>query len=67
MLVDKMNLVMVLLSVAVNHGWECYQMDIKNSFLNGSLEKEVLVKTSLRFGEGSNKVCKLEKSLYGLK
>ena len=41
----------------------------KKCFLNGDLEEEVFIDQSLGFEEKSNKrrVCKLKKSLYGLK
>jgi Reverse transcriptase (RNA-dependent DNA polymerase) len=33
--VAKMNIVRILLSVATNLGWDLFQMDIKNAFLQG--------------------------------
>ena len=44
-------------------------MDVKSSFLNGDLEEEVYNEHPEGFflGNGAKLVCKLKKSLYGLK
>ncbi|RVW39495.1 Retrovirus-related Pol polyprotein from transposon RE1, partial [Vitis vinifera] len=67
--VAKLNSIKVLLSVAVNLDWNLHQLDVKNAFLNGELEEEVYMKIppSMETPENSGKVCKLRKSLYGLK
>ncbi|KAG8472686.1 hypothetical protein CXB51_034612 [Gossypium anomalum] len=67
--VAKLNTIRVLLSLAVNCDWKLHQLDVKNAFLNGKLEEEVYTQLppGSKFIEGSNKVCKLNKSLYGLK
>ncbi|RVX10668.1 Retrovirus-related Pol polyprotein from transposon TNT 1-94 [Vitis vinifera] len=67
--VAKLNSIRVLLSVAINLDWNLHQLDVKNAFLNGELEEEVYMKIppSMETPENSGKVCKLRKSLYGLK
>ncbi|KAA0056822.1 Cysteine-rich RLK (receptor-like protein kinase) 8 [Cucumis melo var. makuwa] len=67
-LVANLNTIRVLLSVAVNKDWPLYQLDVKNAFLNGDLKKEVYMNPPLGFeAQFNNQVCKLRKSLYGLK
>jgi len=34
----------VLLSVATNHDWSLYQMDVRYAFLHGDLEEEMFMK-----------------------
>jgi hypothetical protein len=68
-LVTKMSTVRTLISCAVNFGWPLHQLDVKNVFLHGDLEEEVYMKIPPGFANNqtSEKVCKLKKSLYGLK
>jgi len=67
--VAKINSIRVLLSLAVSLNWPLHQLDVKNAFLNGDLEEEVFMSLPPGFEEhlGDGKVCRLRKSLYGLK
>jgi len=67
--VAKLNTIRVLLSLAANQDWPLHQLDIKNAFLNGDLEQEVYMEIppGLETSSNVNRVCKLKKSLYGLK
>jgi hypothetical protein len=68
--VAKVNTIRVLLSLAANFDWPLQQFDVKNAFLHGELTEEVY----MELPSGCNipkacerKVCRLNKSLYGLK
>ncbi|PNX95064.1 pentatricopeptide repeat-containing protein mitochondrial-like [Trifolium pratense] len=66
----KMASVRLFLSIAAIQHWPLHQLDIKNAFLHGDLEEEVYMEQLPRFvaqGESSNMVCRLHRSLYGLK
>ena len=65
----KIASVHLLLSMVAMRSWPFFQLDIKNAFLHGDLVEEVYMEQSLGFvaqGE-SSLVCKLHRSLYGLK
>lgn len=68
-LVAKIDYIRVLISLAVNSNWPLHQLNIKNVFLNGDLEKEVFMSLPPGFEgkHGQKKMCRLRKSLYGLK
>ena len=58
-----------LLALANANNWEIHQMDVTTAFLNGELDCAVFMEQPIGYvvpGK-SNYVCKLEKSLYGLK
>ncbi|WJZ83312.1 hypothetical protein VitviT2T_003004 [Vitis vinifera] len=66
----KINIVRVLLSLAANLDWPLQQFDVKNVFLHGELSEEIymdLPPGCMVPEKQCQKVCKLKKSLYGLK
>ncbi|KAK8669710.1 hypothetical protein V6N13_107134 [Hibiscus sabdariffa] len=59
----------ILLAIAAFHDYEIWQMDVKTAFLNGKLEEDVYMTQLEGFvtPENAGKVCKLQRSIYGLK
>ena len=58
-----------LLALAIAQDLEIHQMDVKTAFLNGSLDCEIHMSQPEGFVDPDrpNHVCKLKKSIYGLK
>lgn len=56
----------ILLSLAGMRNYFIRQFDVTTAFLNGSLKEEIFMKQPPGFENGES-VCKLNKSLYGLK
>ena len=64
--VVKFASIRTLLAIAVKHGYEVHQMDVVTAYLNGDLLEDVYM-TQPEGYRNSNQVCKLNRSLYGLK
>ena len=60
--------VRIMLAIAAFYDYEIWQMDVKNAFLNGFLEEELYMMQPKVFvnPKGVNKICKLQRSIYGL-
>lgn len=56
-----------LLAIAAKLGLRTRQLDVVTAFLNGELEEDIFMLQPKMFNDGSDRVCKLMKSLYGLK
>ena len=55
------------LSLAAAHDMDIRQFDVKTAFLNGKLDEVVYMEQPEGFEDGTDRVCKLNRSLYGLK
>ena len=58
-----------MLAIAAFFDYEIWQMDVKTAFLNGNIEEELYMVQPEGFVDpnDANKVCKLKRSIYGLK
>ncbi|KAL4347272.1 hypothetical protein GQ457_17G002930 [Hibiscus cannabinus] len=69
--VAKMTSFKILLALPACKQWHLLQLDVNNAFLNGILDEEVYMKLPLGYkpagSDSSRLVCKLNKSIYGLK
>ena len=59
--VAMLKFIRTLLAITVAHDYEIWQMDVKTTFLNGYLEKNIYMEQHLDFtsSDGDHKFCKL--------
>ncbi|KAG7546386.1 Integrase catalytic core [Arabidopsis suecica] len=71
--VAKMATVKLLLKISASKKWFLTQLDISNAFLNGDLQEDIYMRLPEGYAESKgdlfpkNAVCRLKKSIYGLK
>jgi hypothetical protein len=67
--VARLEAIIMFLAFACFKNFKIYQMDVKSTFLNGTLEEEVYLEQpeGFKLTENQDYVCKLKKALYGLK
>jgi len=67
--VVKPTIIRLILAIAVHFHWPIRQLDVLNAFLHGFLNEKVFMEQPRGFINETkpNYVCKLHKSLYGLK
>lgn len=66
--VGKLVTVCSLLTVAVKKEWIVHQLDVINAFLYGYLDEDIYMKIPQGFlRKEETRLCKLHKSLYGLR
>nr|GEU47112.1 hypothetical protein [Tanacetum cinerariifolium] len=59
----------ILIAIAAYYDYEIWQMDVKTAFLNGRSDKEIYMEQPEGYVDPKypNLVCKLQRSIYGLK
>ncbi|GJV02650.1 retrovirus-related pol polyprotein from transposon TNT 1-94 [Tanacetum coccineum] len=66
--VAKLATVRVLIALAIAKEWDLHQLDINNAFLHGYIDEEIYMVPQEGYTKAApNQVCKLTRSLYGLK
>ena len=68
-LVVMLKSIRILLAIATYYDYEIWKMDVKTVFLNGNLLEDVYMTQPEGFVDPKypNRVCKLQRSIYGLK
>ena len=67
--VSKKDSLRIIMALVAQYDLELHQMDVKTAFLNGDIEEEIYMDQPEGFSvEGKDHMmCKLKKSIYGLK
>ncbi|KAK4406633.1 Retrovirus-related Pol polyprotein from transposon RE1 [Sesamum angolense] len=65
--VAKVVMVRLFLAIASAHSWPLHQLDVNNAFLHGYLDEEIFMLPPKGYDVPQGHVCKLKRSLYGLK
>ncbi|RVW72540.1 Retrovirus-related Pol polyprotein from transposon TNT 1-94 [Vitis vinifera] len=67
--VSKKDSLRIIMALVAHFDLELHQMDVKTAFLNGNLDEDIYMEQPEGFTKKGNEhlVCKLKKSIYGLK
>nr|GFC96246.1 retrotransposon protein, putative, Ty1-copia subclass [Tanacetum cinerariifolium] len=59
----------ILIAIVAYYDYEIWQMDVKTAFLNGRLDEDIYIEQPEGYVDPKypNRVCKLQRSIYGLK
>ena len=64
----KHSSIRILLALVAHMNMELVQLDVKTAFLHGNLEEQIYITKPKGFKDvGKKMVCKLKRSLFGLK
>lgn len=59
--------VRILMALAARENLKIHQMDAVTAFLQGDITEEIYLEQPQGFNDGSGRVCKLRRAIYGLK
>ena len=65
--VVRLETIRAILAIVPIKRLKMHQMDVKGAYLNGILKENVYMRQPEGFSDGTNRVCWLQKTLYGLK
>ena len=65
--VVRMETIRAILALVPIKNLKIQQMDVKGAYLNGQLKEKVYMQQPEGYGDNTGRVCKLVKTLYGLK
>lgn len=65
--VVRHNTIRFLVALAAEKQMKIFQMDAITAFLQGELTEEIFMEQPEAFNDGTNRVCRLNKAVYGLK
>jgi hypothetical protein len=59
--------VRIMFVIACDRKWIIHQLDVKCAFLNGRFDEVIYMRMPDGYGPAGGLVCKLKKSIYGLR
>ena len=65
--VVRLETIRAILALVPSMGLQVRQMDVKGAYLNGMLDELVYMRQPQGYGDKTGRVCRLRKTLYGLK
>jgi transposase InsO family protein len=65
--VVRLETIRAILALAIIKDYHIAQMDVKGAYLNGTLKEKVYMRQPEGYDDGTDRVCLLIKTLYGLK
>nr|GEX03208.1 hypothetical protein [Tanacetum cinerariifolium] len=68
-MLDLIIAIRILIAITSYYDYEIWQMDVKTAFLNGRLDEDIYMEQPKGYVDPKypNRVCKLQRSIYGLK